>query len=112
MTPPPGREAAFNAWYDEEHIPHRMRIAGFSSAQRYRDGETQNYLAVYEMTSDQTLNTPDYAKLKTSPSDRTRDMLASDNTAAAGLRRLVRRRTCRDAARRPALARRAPLRYF
>jgi hypothetical protein len=77
MTPPPGREAAFNAWYDEEHIPHRMRIAGFSSAQRYRDGDTQNYLAVYEMTSDQTLNTPDYVKLKTSPSERTRDMLAS-----------------------------------
>jgi hypothetical protein len=29
------------------------------------------------MTSDQTLNTPDYVKLKTSPSERTSDMLAS-----------------------------------
>ncbi len=77
MTPPPGREAEFNAWYDEEHIPLRMRVAGFRSAQRYRDGETQNYLAVYEMVSDDALATPDYQKLKGSPSERTRDMLAS-----------------------------------
>jgi hypothetical protein len=77
MTPPPGREIDFNAWYDEEHIPLRMRISGFSSAQRYRDGDAQNYLAVYEMTSGDALTTPDYAKLKTSPSQRTRDMLAS-----------------------------------
>lgn len=77
MTPPPGREADFNAWYDEEHIPLRMRIAGFSSAQRYRDGDAQNYLAVYEMTSGDALTAPDYIKLKTEPSLRTRDMLAS-----------------------------------
>jgi hypothetical protein len=76
MTPPPGREAEFNTWYDEEHIPLRMRIAGFSSAQRYRDGDTNNYLAVYEMTSCDALTTPDYVKLKSSPSERTRDMLA------------------------------------
>jgi hypothetical protein len=77
MTPPPEREAEFNAWYDEEHIPLRVRIAGFASAQRYRDGETRNYLAVYEMTSGDALTTPDYVKLKTEPSPRTRDMLAS-----------------------------------
>jgi hypothetical protein len=77
MTPPPEREADFNAWYDEEHIPLRMRVAGFVSAQRYRDGATQNYLAVYEMTSGDALTTPDYVKLKTEPSPRTRDMLAS-----------------------------------
>jgi hypothetical protein len=77
MTPPPEREADFNAWYDEEHIPLRMRIAGFVSAQRYRDGDTRNYLAVYEMTSGDALTTPDYVRLKTEPSPRTRDMLAS-----------------------------------
>jgi hypothetical protein len=77
MTPPLGRELEFNAWYDEEHIPLRMRVKGFNSAQRYRDGETQNYLAVYEMASDDALATPDYQKLKGSPSERTRDMLAS-----------------------------------
>ena len=77
MTPPRGRDAEFNAWYDEEHIPLRMRVAGFKSAQRYRDGETQNYLAVYEMAADDALTTPDYQKLKASPSERTRDMLAS-----------------------------------
>lgn len=77
MTPPPGREADFNAWYDQEHIPLRMRISGFSSAQRYRDGDAQNYLAVYEITSGDALTTPDYLKLKASPSERTRDMLAS-----------------------------------
>jgi hypothetical protein len=33
-------------WYDREHIPLRMAAPGFRSAQRYRDGQTLNYLAV------------------------------------------------------------------
>jgi hypothetical protein len=77
MTPPPDREAAFNAWYDREHIPLRMAAPGFRSAQRYRDGQTLNYLAVYEMDDPGALATREYGRIKNQPSDTTRTMLGS-----------------------------------
>ena len=33
---PPVDEAAFNAWYDEEHVPLRLGVPGFLNARRYR----------------------------------------------------------------------------
>ncbi len=77
MTPPPDLEATFNRWYDTEHIPIRMKSPGFLGAQRYRDGETRNYLAVYELSSADALSTPAYQTIKNQPSDTTRHMLGS-----------------------------------
>ena len=77
MTPPPDQETAFNEWYDREHIPLRMAAPGFRSAQRYRDGESLNYLAVYEMDAPDALTTPEYSRIKNQPSDTTRAMLGS-----------------------------------
>lgn len=77
MTPPGDQEAAFNEWYDREHIPVRMAAPGFRSAQRYRDGESLNYLAVYEMDAPDALTTPEYGRIKNQPSDTTRAMLGS-----------------------------------
>lgn len=77
MTPPPGREDAFHAWYDEEHIPLRMAVPGFLSGQRYAatEGEPQGFLAVYEMTDLSALRSAAYGVVKNQPSERTRDML-------------------------------------
>ncbi|MGE7472056.1 hypothetical protein ACQKLX_21640 [Bosea sp. NPDC003192] len=75
MTPPTALEADFNRWYDEEHIPIRMGAPGFRSAQRYRDGKTSNYLAVYEMSSREALSTPAYSEIKNRPSETTKRML-------------------------------------
>jgi hypothetical protein len=77
MTPPVGEEDVFNRWYDEEHIPVRMAAPRFISARRYRDGTTQNYLAVYELESQAALSTPEYQRIKQSPADLTRRMLAA-----------------------------------
>lgn len=77
MTPPPDQEIAFNEWYDREHIPLRMAAPGFCSAQRYRDGKTANYLAVYEMDTPDALATAEYGRIKNQPSDTTRAMLGS-----------------------------------
>lgn len=74
MTPTPDAEAAFNAWYDEEHIPLRVAAPGFVSAQRYALAE-RNYLAVYEMGSLDALKTPTYDRIKNQPSPLTRQML-------------------------------------
>jgi len=77
MTPPAGLEAEFNAWYDEEHIPIRMAAPGFIASQRYRDGQTRNYLAVYEMANADALGTPEYDRIKKQPSATTRQMLGA-----------------------------------
>ena len=77
MAPPSEAEAQFNDWYDGEHIPLRMKVAGFRSAQRYRNGQTREYLAVYELDTPQVLGSADYAVVKNKPSDRTRTMLAT-----------------------------------
>jgi hypothetical protein len=77
MTPPPGHDHEFNAWYDEEHIPVRMKAPGFVSAQRYRAHDGNGYLAVYEVDSLAAFDTPAYKVIKTQPSDRTRWMLTN-----------------------------------
>lgn len=54
------REAEFNDWYDNTHIPEVLGVSGFLAATRYRLSdaqlapaeETHRYLAVYEIDSD------------------------------------------------------------
>jgi hypothetical protein len=64
MTEPPaamGEE--FNAWYDGEHLPERLAIAGFRSARRWMAevpaGEGR-YLATYELDSASVLSSHEY----------------------------------------------------
>ena len=52
------REAAFNKWYNEEHVPQVLRYNGAVSARRYRKvvGEdSYQYMATYEFASDEVL---------------------------------------------------------
>jgi hypothetical protein len=77
MTPDVSWEDEFNDWYDHEHIPLRMAVPGFRSAQRYLADGTRNYLVVYEMDSPAVLRSPAYLAVKNNPSERTRRMLSS-----------------------------------
>ena len=82
MTPPSGRESEFNAWYDEEHIPLRMGVAGFYGAQRYREttpgqGAPGGYLAVYDTADADVFRSAAYGEVKGRPSALTKDMLSS-----------------------------------
>lgn len=85
MTPDASWEDDFNDWYDCEHIPLRMNLPGFCSAQRYVIPNTRNYLAVYEMQSPAVLRTPAYQAVKHNPSERTTRMLGG----VAGFTRYV-----------------------
>ncbi len=65
MTDPvsPDREADYNEWYNECHLPDVLAIPGYVSATRYRAfegrrGFNQEYLALYE------LDVPDVAALQ------------------------------------------------
>ena len=49
------KEAAFNKWYNEEHVPQLLRYNGAVSARRYRKilgDEKYEYMAVYEFASE------------------------------------------------------------
>ena len=76
MTPAADWEQGFNDWYDQEHIPIRMGLRGFTGAQRYRRNQRE-YLAVYEMESLAALRTVAYDAIKNHPSERTAWMLAN-----------------------------------
>lgn len=54
-----GRDDEFNDWYDREHLPAVLTVAGFVSARRFRaapsvHGELpeHRYLAIYEIETD------------------------------------------------------------
>ena len=53
MTPALGVETAFNAWYDNEHVPALARVSGVLSARRFRNaaGGGPKYVALYHLTS-------------------------------------------------------------
>jgi antibiotic biosynthesis monooxygenase (ABM) superfamily enzyme len=49
------REAAFNKWYNEEHVPQLLQFNGAVSARRYKKilGEDKfQYMAVYEFANE------------------------------------------------------------
>lgn len=64
MQCPPTLEDEFNAWYDTEHLPERLAVPGFETAQRFvcLDGNPR-YLAMYDLARHEVLETPDYLKV-------------------------------------------------
>ena len=52
MTPALGVETAFNAWYDNEHVPALAGVPGVLSARRFRTGGgNPKYVALYHLAS-------------------------------------------------------------
>lgn len=52
------REAAFNRWYNEEHVPQVLQYNGAVSARRYKKivgNDKYEYMAVYEFASEDVL---------------------------------------------------------
>jgi hypothetical protein len=57
--PLPGREDAFNRWYDEVHVPTALGVPGFAGCRRFEAGvpvtpgqEQLPYLTIYEIDAD------------------------------------------------------------
>ena len=56
-TIPREQEAAFNRWYNEEHVPQVLQFPGVASARRYQSLEGEDkfqYMAVYELQDEAT----------------------------------------------------------
>lgn len=57
----PEHEDDFNRWYNEEHVPERLAIAGFVRARRFRAvSGAPRYLALYELDSPDVLHSEEY----------------------------------------------------
>lgn len=78
MNPPADDEAGFNAWYDEEHVPNRLAVAGFLNGRRYTAAEDDGprYLALYDLQTLDVLRGKAYQRLIDERSEREKDMLA------------------------------------
>lgn len=64
MQPPPAFEEEFNAWYDTEHVPERVGVAGFETGLRYIcPNGSPRYLAMYDMRSPDVLDSPEYLRV-------------------------------------------------
>jgi len=58
--PVAGRDEAFNAWYNETHLPDMLKISGFTQGQRFRilrgvpplETPSWEYFALYEIETD------------------------------------------------------------
>lgn len=76
MEPSAEFESRLNRWYDEEHFPERLSIPGFQNGRRYRrdaDGAPK-YLATYELSGPEVLDSAPYHALSTPPSEWTREV--------------------------------------
>ena len=61
----PEREAQFNQWYNEVHLPELLECPGWLSASRYEAVRgTPKYMAIYELAGASALETPQYVKAR------------------------------------------------
>ena len=74
----PAVEAAWNKWYDEEHLPDALACPGVLTGNRYAsvgdasltsDGEKSTssaraYMAIYELSGPEALETPEFIEMR------------------------------------------------
>jgi hypothetical protein len=69
-------EAAFNAWYHEEHLGERLAMPGILTARRYRSlDKPRGYAALYDTDGLEPLRSPAYLKLLANPTPRTQAIM-------------------------------------
>jgi len=63
-NPIKGREAEFNDWYSNTHLPEVMKVDGFLSAKRYKLSDVQmvkeqayGYMVIYEINTNDVAGT-------------------------------------------------------
>lgn len=60
----PAREADWNRWYEEKHVPELLTVPGIVSCTRYQQrGAPGRYLAAYEIEGPDVFNEPRYREV-------------------------------------------------
>jgi hypothetical protein len=63
MTPGPEVEAAFNAWYDTEHVPALASVPGVLRARRFRTSAAgTKYVALYHLEVPGVVDSPEWKR--------------------------------------------------
>jgi hypothetical protein len=78
MNPPADDLSAWNAWYDDEHVPNRLATPGILRGARYSAvwDTGPRYMAVYDLAGLETLQTPEYKRLGAERSEREKAQIA------------------------------------
>jgi len=74
----PALEAAFNEWYNREHVNERADNPGFKGGRRYRSLSSSGkprYMAMYPIEDVSVLSAPHYKKAQAKPTSGTRKMM-------------------------------------
>jgi len=72
----PCAEQEFNLWYQEQHLPERLSVPGFSSGRRYRAlSDGRRYMALYECETIEVLSSAAYAQRLAHPTAWTTKMM-------------------------------------
>ncbi len=72
----PGHEAEFDAWYQTQHVPERLRVPGFLEARRYQAVHgSPRYCAFYLLESAEVLRSPAYLERLANPTRWTQRMM-------------------------------------
>src|ERR1035437_6712155 len=71
-------EAEFHDWYDHEHGPARLKVPGIRSAYRYRalDDLKPPWLVLYDLDSQEVIDSAEYKALGAQASDREKSVAA------------------------------------
>ena len=57
----PAQADEFNDWYDQEHVPERLRVPGFLNAQRWIGDENPKIaVATYDLATHAVMDSPQY----------------------------------------------------
>ena len=63
MTPAADDEAAFNAWYDKEHVPALAGVPGVLCARRFRTSASgTKYIALYHLRDPGVVDSPEWKR--------------------------------------------------
>jgi hypothetical protein len=108
-NPTPGKDAEYNRWYNEQHIPDVLQAQGFVCAQRFRLADTQmagdnnkpyKYLALYEIeTDDLQASLNDLASRRDTPEMIMSDAIDLKNVGAFIFTPVTEKVVARDVAR-------------
>jgi hypothetical protein len=86
----PEYEAEFNDWYDNEHIPQLLNVAGFQTAQRYQAIEGKpRYLVVYRLADENVLKSDAFRAVREDPTTWTRKITPQFRNTQRGVFRQI-----------------------
>jgi hypothetical protein len=73
-----GREAAYEEWYQDEHLIERLCVSGFCVGRRYEAiVAARQFLTTYEVERPEVLTSPEYRERLAHPTERTAAIMRS-----------------------------------